>query len=494
MRNVVPYLPPANIRKIDAAGREVLSRVGVKVAGDGFLERLRRSGARVDSETQKVFMDDAWLEARLASAPSRVTLHGRRPDLDVRLGRRKVYFGNGGRVFQILDTTTGRMRQTLMADIARAACLVDALANLDVFVIPCQAYDIPADHYHLNDFFQAFNHTEKPVMGGCDTLAGAKEMHALASVIAGGEAALAKRPFVAVITNPISPLTFDAVTLQTIEFCTGKSLPLTCAPAPIAGATAPTTLAGALTQMHAEALAAVALVQFLRPGTPVLYGAVPSAMDLRKMNLSMGSVETAMMSAAAVSLAHLHHLPIYASAGLTDAKVPDIQAGGEKMLSKLLVAQAGADFIHLAAGMLDSGNAICLDQFVIDDEAIGMIRRLLRGIDVNTDTLALEPISSVGPGGNFVLVDHTVNHMMDQYFYPRLSVRMPFDVWTAEGEPTLVSRARETVTELLAKGRARLDNRLLSRIGKRFPAIEGAVVKAGEGYLTKKRKTSDAKP
>jgi trimethylamine--corrinoid protein Co-methyltransferase len=478
MRNIVPYLSPANIRKIDAAGREVLSRVGVKVAGEGILHRLRQSGARTDSQIQRVFMDDTWLEQQLCTAPIRVTLHGRRRGGDVRLGRGKVHFGNGGRVFQILDTKTHRMRPTLKADIVRAACLVDALTNLDVFVIPCQAYDIPADHYHLNDFFLAFNHTEKPVMGGCDTLDGARQMHALASLIAGGEAALARRPFVSVITNPISPLTFDAVTLRTMEFCARKGLPLTCAPAPIAGATAPTTLAGALVQMHAEALAAVALVQFLRPGAPVLYGAVPSAMDLRKMHLSMGSVETSMMSAAAVALAHLHKLPIYASAGLTDAKVPDIQAGAEKMLSKLLVAQAGADFIHLAAGMLDSGNAICLDQFVIDDESIGMIRRLLKGIDVTADTLALDCIRAVGPGGNFVLEDHTVNHMMDQYFYPRLSVRMPFDVWKAQGEPTLVSRAREIVSELLANPVARLSPRVLSRIAKRFPHLSEA---AGKG-------------
>jgi trimethylamine--corrinoid protein Co-methyltransferase len=472
----MPFLSPSGIRKIDAAGREVLSRVGVKVAGGGFLERLRRAGARTDAGTQRVFMDDAFLEQQLCTAPIRFTLHGRRAGRHVHLGRGKVHFGNGGRVFQILDTKTGRMRPTLKADIVRAACLVEGLSNLDVFVIPCQGYDIPADRYHLNDFFLAFNHTEKPVMGGCDTLEGARQMHALASAIAGGEETLARRPFVSVITNPISPLTFDAVTLQTLEFCAAKGLPLTCAPAPMAGATAPTTLAGALAQMHAEALAAVALVQFLRPGAPVLYGAVPSVMDLRKMNLSMGSVETAMMSAAAVSLAHLHRLPIYASAGLTDAKVPDIQAGGEKMLSKLLVAQAGADFIHLAAGMLDSGNAICLDQFVIDDEVIGMIRRLLKGIDVEADTLALECIRAVGPGGNFVLEDHTVAHMMDQYFYPRLSVRMPFDVWKKQGEPTLVSRARETVAELLAAPAPRLSPRQRSRITKRFPELGDAAL------------------
>ncbi len=472
MRKGAQILPDKKIKQIDAAGREILTRVGVKVLDKTLCQRLKRSGVRINSEQQMVFMEDAWLEARLSEAPSRITLYARRSGQDLSLGKDRVYFGNGGRVFQILDTATGRMRPTLLRDIAQAAWLVDRLAHLHFFIIPCQAYDIPAEHYHLNDFFQAFNNTEKHVMGGCDTLQGARQMHALASVIAGDEDALRARPFVSVITNPISPLTIDAVSLQIIEFCTAKGLPITCAPAPISGATAPTTLAGALAQMHAEALAGVALIQFLQPGTPVLYGAVPSAMDLRKMNLSIGSVETGMMNAVAVALAHLHHLPIYASAGLTDAKVPDIQAGGEKMLSNLLVAQAGADFVHLAAGMLDSGNAICFEQFIIDDEMIGMIYRLLQGIDVNAETLALDCIESVGPGGNFVLEDHTVDHMLDQYFYPQLCVRMPFDVWTREGEPTVVSRAREQVRALLADRKARLGSRCRSRITRRFPQIQ----------------------
>ena len=179
-----------------------------------------------------------------------------------------------------------------------------------------------------------------------------------------------------------------------------------------------------------------------------------------------------MMNAAAVGLAHLHKLPIYASAGLTDAKVPDIQAGGEKMLSNLLVAQAGGDFIHLAAGMLDSGNAICYEQFIIDDEMIGMIYRILRGIDISDDSLALDCIQGVGAGGNYVLEDHTVAHMLDQYFYPQYCVRMPFDVWTREGEPTIVSRARERAGTLLSGNAPKLSRRCLARISRRFPQIK----------------------
>ena len=468
---MAPLLSKKKIEQIDKAGREILARTGMRVLDKALFEKLKRSGVRVDSKNRTVFMDAAWLESRLAEAPPNVILCARDRAMDLVLGSGNVYFGNGGRVFQLLDTATRRMRPTVLRDIAHAACLVDHLEHLSFFIIPCQAYDVLAENYHLNDFFQAFNNTDKHVMGGCDNLAGVRQMHDLACIIAGDEDALRKRPFVSVITNVISPLTIDEGSVRILDFCVQKGLPVVCAPAPMAGATAPVTLAGTLTQLHAEALAGVAIVQSLQPGAPVLYGAVASAMDLRKMNLSIGSVETGMMNAAAVGLARHCRLPIYASAGLTDAKVPDLQAGGEKMLSLLMVARAGADFIHLAAGMLDSGNAISFEQYVMDNELIGMIRRLLTGIEVSPETMAMDCIASVGPGGNYVLEDHTVDHMLDEYFYPDHCIRMPYDVWTREGEPTFVSRTRERAARILERRADKLDAKCLARIKDRFPGI-----------------------
>ena len=170
-------------------------------------------------------------------------------------------------------------------------------------------------------------------MGGCDDIDGANQMWELACLVADGEENLRDRPFVSTITNVISPLTIDTNTLQIIDFCTSKGIPITCAPAPIAGATAPATLAGTLSQLHAESLAGVAVTQAITPGAKILYGAVPSAMDLRTMEYTMGTVEMGMMISAAVQLAKLYDLPIYASAGLTESKRPDIQAGSEKLFS-----------------------------------------------------------------------------------------------------------------------------------------------------------------
>jgi trimethylamine--corrinoid protein Co-methyltransferase len=308
-------------------------------------------------------------------------------------------------------------------------------------------------------------------MGGCDSLEGVRQMWELACTIAGDEKRLQSEPFVSVIANPISPLTLDNNTLEILEFCALKGIPVTCAPAPIAGATSPVTLAGTLAQMHAESLAGVALTQVFSPGAPVLYGAVPTAMDMRTMDLTFGSVETAMMNVSAVQLAKRYHLPIYASAGMTDAKTPDIQSGFEKGVSLLLVGMAGAEFIHLAAGILDSGNSISYEQFIIDNEILGMVYRVLRGIEVNENTLAVECVEKLGPGGNYIMEDHTVEHMFDEFFFPSLSVRMNFDLWKEQNEPTPLSRAHELAHELLQNKEPVLSPDEIMRIEKQFPEI-----------------------
>ncbi|MFC1942725.1 trimethylamine methyltransferase family protein, partial [Chloroflexota bacterium] len=183
-----------------------------------------------------------------------------------------------------------------------------------------------------------------------------------------------------------------------------------------------------------------------------------------------------MMNAAAVQLAGRYNLPIYASGGLTEAKRPDIQAGFEKNFSNLLVAISGADCIHLTAGMLDSGNSISYEQYVIDNENIGMISRILSGIKVDKSTLALDTIKQVGPGGNYVMEEHTVEHMMDEFFYPELSVRSNFDVWEENGQPNMLTRAHDKVRDILNEdgdtSEGRLDIDMILEIKDRFPEIQ----------------------
>ena len=470
-----PYRPlsPEDVRKIDQTSRRILERVGIRILEQDYLDRLKAAGAIVDQSDQKVRFEGAWLDEVLARAPSQFVLYSRDGKNDVHLGEGMVHFANGGRVFRILDMGTGGYRLTMLRDVAHTATLVNQLENINLYIIACQAHDLEPQYYHLNDFYHALNFTSKHVMGGCDDVEGVQQMLALAQLIAGGEEELREKPFVSVISNPISPLTIDANTLKILDICSTSGIPVTCAPAPISGATAPATLAGTLCQMHAEALAGVAITQVCAPGAKVLYGAVPSTMDMRHMEYTMGSVEMAIMNAAAVQLAKLYDFPIYGSGGVTEAKRPDIQSGCEKTFSNLMVAMNGADLIHLAAGMLDSGNSISYEQYVIDNEIIGMINRILSGISVNEDTLGFNVIEKVGPGGNYVMEDHTIEHMKEEFFYPDLSVRCNFDIWEERGRPSMLSCANDLVDEILDDGReGLLDTDLILEIKKQFPGIQ----------------------
>ncbi len=466
------FLSSKQIEAIDQTARRILKEIGVGISDPETLDILGDAGAIVDREKSRVCFEKKRLDRWLDSAPRHFTLYSRDGNNDLHLGSGNVYFSNGGRVFRILDMSTGGYRLTMLRDVAITAALVNCLKHINLYIISCQAHDLDTQHYHLNDFYYAFNHTLKHVMGGCDTLEGVKQMFNLASFLAGGDKYLREKPFVSVITNAVSPLIMDTEALRILKFCCHRGIPVTCAPAPISGATAPATLAGTLAQTHAEALAGVALAQVFAPGAKVLYGAVPSTMDLRNMEYAMGSTEAALLNASIVQIAKHSHLPVYASGGVTEAKRPDIQAGCEKSFSNLMVALNGADLIHLAAGMLDSGNSISYEQYVIDDEIIGMVQRMIKGIQVDSDTLAFDVIKKVGPGGNFVLEDHTVAHMMDEFFYPDLGIRSNFDIWERQARPNMLSRANDRVKSVLQGGQeALIDQNLFVEIKREFPGI-----------------------
>ena len=169
-------LTQEDVGLIDQAGRRILQRVGIKIDDPNWLDKLGKAGARVDLDEHRVRFEGEWLDEVLSRAPSRFTLYSRDGRNDLHLGEGVVHFGNGGRVFRILDMSTGGYRRTMLRDIANTAILVDHLEHLRFYIIACQAHDLDPDTYHLNDFFRAFHHTTKHVMGGCDSAAGAAQM------------------------------------------------------------------------------------------------------------------------------------------------------------------------------------------------------------------------------------------------------------------------------------------------------------------------------
>jgi trimethylamine--corrinoid protein Co-methyltransferase len=217
----------------------------------------------------------------------------------------------------------------------------------------------------------------------------------------------------------------------------------------MAGSTSPVTLAGTLVQLNAEQLSGIVLTQLVRPGTPVLAGYIPGVVDMRSGGYLGGAVEFGMMQAAAAQLAHHYQVPIYGSGGMTDSKLPDAQSGYEKMATILLAAMGGCNYIHHAFAMITNMNAASLEQAVIDDEIVGLAMRVLRGVDVTGDSLAVEAIDRVGPGGHFLTDSHTLQFMRSELFDPPLADRQNRAAWEAAGRGDSRERATARVRTLL---------------------------------------------
>jgi trimethylamine---corrinoid protein Co-methyltransferase len=446
-------LTQQQIQEIHQASLAVLERTGVHVEHEGAWELYRSAGAR--TEGHRVYITTRMVERALETLPSRVLLAGRDPAQDVMLEGTRVYAGTGGSPTFVLDPGESALRPGTLRDLVDLARLADALAYCDFVVMPLYPTDVPDEDVAVNRFYACLSNTAKHVMGGVGSVAGANRVMEMAALVAGGKDALRERPLVSAITSwMVSPLHLDTpVTAILLEWCS-SGLPVVLSSAPMAGSTSPVTLAGTLVQLNAEQLSGLVLTQLVRPGAPVLAGYIPGVADMRSGGYLGGAVEFGMMQAAAAQLAHYYGVPIYGSGGMSDSKLPDVQAGYEKMATLLLAAMGGCNYIHHAIGMVANMNAVSLEQAVIDDEIAGMVMRILRGIDVTQDHLATEAIQRVGPGGHYLTDDHTLRFMRPELFQPRLADRQNPAMWEAAGRPDIRSRAGARVAALLKERRS----------------------------------------
>jgi trimethylamine---corrinoid protein Co-methyltransferase len=313
-----------NIEEIHRTVMRVFSEVGVQVNHDEAFALFQKAGAKVDESSRVVRFEEAMVMDLIKQAPSVINLCGREPNgsLDLEIGGTRVYLGTGGTALNVQDPGADDNRRSELRDIMNMARLVDKLENIHFYMLNIFPNDVEREDIDVNRFGAALNRTQKHIMGGAYTVEGVRNVIKMAEMIAGSPEALRQRPFISMVV-PAEPL---------------------------CGATAPVTLAGSLVVDCVDTLTGVMLAQLVNPGTPVLFGCVSSITDLRDMKYLAGAVEMGLLNAAASQMAQYYQLPIYATAGMSDSKVNDAQAGYESALSNLLVALAGGNFIHDAAG------------------------------------------------------------------------------------------------------------------------------------------------
>jgi trimethylamine--corrinoid protein Co-methyltransferase len=441
-----------DIEQIHQTVLRTFKEVGVQVNHDEALEIFQKNGAKVDSNTRIVKFEEAMIMDLIKQAPKRVTLCGREPDgsLDLEIGGTKVYLGTGGTALNVQDPGCDDNRRSELKDIMNMARMVNELENIHFYMLNIFPNDIEGKDIDVNRFGAALNRTKKHIMGGVYTVEGIRNVIKMATMIAGSKEALKARPFISMVACIISPFKLDEDYGRLAIEVAKNNIPLVVPAEPLCGATAPITLAGNLVVDCVDTLTGVMLAQLINPGTPVLFGCISSITDLRDMKYLAGAVEMGLLNAAASQMAQFYELPIYATAGMSDSKVNDAQSGYESAITNLMVALAGGNFIHDAAGFLEFCLTASFDKLVIDNEIIGMVMRAVEGIKVDETTLAFDEIQKVGPAGHFVSSRHTRRHMRNEQFMPCISDRENREVWQISGGKDARQRATETARRILA--------------------------------------------
>ena len=446
--NITPQfrvLTKDQLEEIHLATLELLRRTGVAVKEPEGRELLKKAGCWVDGE--RVRIPAHLIEWAVRNTPSRVVLCDRNGDPAMFLEGNKAYYGTGSDTPYISDPYTGERRLARILDVVNMSKVVDYLPNISFLMCMGIASDVNDAISDLSHFQAMVTNTTKPIVYTAWTLDNLKDIVAMAEAVAGGAEALQRNPFLALYTEPISPLQHGIEATQKLLWMAEKGLPTVYTPMPMSGATGPMTQAGGLLQANAEMLSGFLMAQLKREGAPLIYGGAVLPIDMQSTLVSYATPEFMINMAALTELGHYYRFPVFSFAGCTDAKTFDQQAALEGALWMLVTALSGGNLVH-DVGYIDSGLTSSFEMLVSMDEVAGLVKRIMGGVEVSGETLALDVIDKVGPGGHFLGEDHTYRHFRENWF-PKLLDRNNYEAWKESGSLTLGDRAVAKAKEIL---------------------------------------------
>ena len=446
--NVTPVfrvLSDDQVERVYLGALEVLATTGALVHSDKALELFRQGGAQVNGNLVRI--PPGMVKNALSTTPEQIIMAGRDRSKRMILGKDNIYYGTGSDCPFILDPYTDERRRYTYQDVYNAAKIADALPNIDFHMSLGLTSDVPIGTYDRHQFMAMLEGTTKPFVITAVDGEGLADQYKMACAVVGGEEEFQKAPLFTVYIEPSSPLNNTAEALEKLLYSAEKGIPAIYTPCPMCGGTGPTTLAGLLVQALAESLVGVVLAQLRQPGAAIIIGGVVSIMDMATTILSYGAPELSLLSAALTDVTKWLRLPMFSTAGCSDAKTVDQQAAIEATISIVMAGLSGANLIH-DVGYLEAGLVGSYDMLVMSDEVISMVKHILKGIQVDEENLALDVIDKVGPGGHFLAEDHTLKHFRS-FWFPKLIDRHNWEEWQALGGQTLGQRVREKVIDLI---------------------------------------------
>jgi trimethylamine--corrinoid protein Co-methyltransferase len=433
---------------------EILERTGNRVGSKEALELFQKAGCRIeplDDEGMKVFFPQHLIEECLRLSPKRMLLYNRKGEPTLYCEGRNSYFSPTSACPKMWDPYTGQRRAWTKADIGNASMITDALPNLDaMFALGSLADDYGFDTF-VHEVHAMMINTSKPIIYLSNEVADTKAICEMAAVIAGGWDELRRRPFILQYDEVLSPLKHKNHAIDKFMYLAGEGLPVRYGAFTMSGASSPVTLPGATAQSIAEALVGLMAVQLKRAGTPYMMAILPGIMDLKFGVLASGGPEYHLFHAMYTECVHELGLPVMATAGISDSKVVDAQAGAESLFSYLCAALAGCH-INIGAGSLESHLIGSFEHLVFCNEAISAVRRFMKGAPITNQSLAMEVIQEVGdnlPNAIFVDREHTTKTYLQEQWQPGLWSRNNFASWTTKGSKYCHQVCNDHVRQIL---------------------------------------------
>ena len=402
-------LSDSQLEEMHYATLQVLERTGVTVECEEAINLLADAGADI-SEPKRVKIPSHIVEQAISTAAKSFVLYTREGEAAITLdGTKKSHFGAISDYKDYLDPRSKQRRPCNVEDVVDIVRICDALPNMEWMYTIGAFPTLPGTLAEKLAFLHSVLNTSKPVACNVAKYQDLIEVLRVGAIVAGGENELQARPFVIGVSAVISPLVLNEDALRKSLFCAEKGIPNILACGPMAGATAPATFAGALVIANAEILGQLVISQLKKPGAPCIFGAVVTIMDMKTTIFSYGAPELSLIVAGLTEMSRFYKLPMFGTAGCTDAQIVGAQAGAEITTQVLLSALSGADFVH-DVGIIHHSSMISPELIVLTDEVIEMVKTIMNGIEINDTTLPINLIDSVGPGGNYLTEDHTLKN------------------------------------------------------------------------------------
>lgn len=456
-------LNPEQIKQIHGATLEVLERTGVKMTHPGGRELLDGVGAKVDGDRVRF---PAWVvEDAIRKAPSRIVLGKRNGERSVILEGDNSWFGPSLDCIDYLDPLTDERMRFTSEHCRVTATLADYLPNFTWSMIIGMADDQPPDIADRVIVRKSLTYSTKPLVFCCKDTNSERDIFEMALLICGGRDKFEKAPTIVQYSEPISPLEYYDPAVDKMIYTAENGIPLINFPAPQACGSAPATLAGTIVQGSAESLSGLVLAQAAQPGAAFIYGAFTTIMDMKTSVFSYGAPEMTLMVAAMAQMAQHYDLPFFGTAGATDAKFCDPQAAAEATFQCLSAAAVGSGLVHDCSSWMDHGSLVSPAYMVLVNEILDNVNQYMQGISVSKDSLAIDLIDQVGPGGHYLQQQHTLEHFRD-IKYSELFDRSIFAAWKEAGAHKFEDRLRGMTEQAMAHQPEPLDPSVIKELDR----------------------------